>query len=371
MTQKIILSLLGAALIAGCTNIGNAKNSTVYKNYNEPYVDGFCYATEENISNMFIVRDKDTILSLDGSRFVEYETKGLLDKYGLKTGDMINVTFDVQRTTGGIDGVAKSELLKVFDCKKVTYSDVFKSGIITDSNGIYGNRHISSYPNELIIYNKDDERFICFYDQNKYTLYTEKSAPQTFDEQRTVYIPAVSADTAGFTQIGVKVLCNKNVIDDDIIKALKEKTFTQNDDIMLLGFCQDHTYDEKSAYADVFADAEYSFYGTGENSAEIYKVITSKQFEEGITAEELGIDERMFYEAKEFWNAMRSSYARTVRHADNTPYDRDILIIGGPNTVSDSEISFDKNANVILDNGKGGKCDYAIICTDGAFFDIF
>ncbi len=383
MLYKIIIAISVAAAVSGCASLGSigggipksqnssfTKDGVYYKNYNEDVIDGFCYSTEENLKDIFVVTDKKTIYSLDDSAFSVYKTNGLLDKYNIKAGDFIEVGFDVQRTTGGIAGVMESRLLKVYDCKKITVNDVFKNANIV-SHGIWGERRTGEQPLTVVTYSGEDDKFICVSDGGKYYVYRENEETKVFDREKVVYIPVSPTDGADVTGIGVKVLCSDSVKDEDIVDALKNKAFSSRDDIMLIGFCSGNDGEKCMSYADELADAEYWYIDYSETDDDIYLCITSKQFEDGVTAQELGISDSMYENARTLWEDMSQSYKRTIQHRAAGPYDRDILIVGGKNAYGDAKITFDKDGRAVLDGGNGQKCGYVLVCTDGAFFDIF
>ena len=380
MLKKIIAMIMAVLMGSGCS-VGQPqcgtglkrtndrsfyKDGKLYKNYSEDICDGFCYSTEENDDAILYVIDRDNAFSLENVFGGKCKTMGLLDKYNVKAGDFVEVSFDVQHISGGEAGISESELLKVYSCNTIPYSDAMKNGFITD-RGIWHGRSVSGAGFDVLSYNKNGEKFFCAKEKGKFKVYTETSET-AFDEVRSVEIPVTPKDTAKAEKIAVMVLCNKKVSDEDVINALKNGSFTQNPDIMLIGFASKNGIQT----AETFANAQYHYLDTAEPSDDCRILITSGMFENGVTAEEAGLPDEVFENAYEFWKNMRGSYDRTINFMPDDEYDRDVVVFGGPSVYQNGKLTFDADGRMIADaEGTAGDCDWMIACVDGGFFDIF
>ena len=384
--SRIMSAVFAFALFTGCgempqvtgmssTLITTEKNTEAYMNYNEydklGVVDGFCYHTEQGLTRTFIsyMNEIGEVWLCDPSDnyFSEYDPK---DKCRIEPGKAYTITYDVQHITGGEAGVRESYFLKVDSCEQTDVSKLFAQGV-TDLN-IWDCRHIAPADYGKVNYAASGmtvNRFIMIYDGKQYTVFKEDGSVQHFDEIKQVTIPFATAEKNDSAPIGFCVLCNQNVSDERVINSLKSGKRANDSDIFFLGSC--NAWGENpTEYADEAA-------GVSETSIKYFKldspaepgfrkIITNEQFEQGITAEEMGLPEIVYTQAMYMW----------MDEKEYSPYSRGILILGGEFTVKDT-LYMDDNARFILAADNSAKCEgdtvfnYAMFPVRSEYLSLF
>lgn len=365
--SRILSAVFAFALFTGCgeislstggssTLVTTEKNTEAYINYNDydrhGVVDGFCYQTEQGLTRTFIsyVNGNGNVWLCDPSDnyFSEYDPK---DKCRIEPGKAYTITYDVQHITGGEAGVRESYFLKVDSCEKTEVSKLFAQGV-TNLN-IWDCRHIAPAGYGRVGYAASamsGNRFILVYDGKHYVVFKEDGSILHFDEIKQVMIPFETAEKKDSAPIGFCVLCDQNVSEERVINGLKSGTLANDRDIFLLGSC--NAWGENPT--------EYADEAAGVNATNIKcfkletpaepgfrKVITNEQFEQGITAEEMGLSESVYTQAMYMWKDEKEDALRAGNGKKHSPYSRGILILSGEFTVKDT-LFMDDNARFIL-----------------------
>lgn len=365
--SRIMSAVFAFALFTGCgemlpstggssTHITTKKDTEEYMNYNEydrlGVVDGFCYQTEQGQTRTFIsyMNGNGSVWLCDPSDnyFSEYDPK---DKCSIEPGKAYTITYDVQHITGGEGGVRESYFLKVDSCEQTDVSKLFAHGV-TNLN-MWGCRYIAPADYGKISYvasGMTGNRFIMIYDGKQYTVFIEDGSVLHFNEIKQVTIPFETADKNDSAPIGFCVLCNQNVTEKRVINSLKSGKLANDSDIFFLGSCK--TWGEGATeYADEAA-------GVNETNIKCFrldfpaesgfrKIITNEQFEQGITAEEMGLPESVYTQAMNIWMSAKEDALRSSNGKERSSYSRGILILGGKFTVKDT-LFMDDNARFIL-----------------------
>ena len=365
-------------LLGGKTG-ANGKEYREYNAYDEDrIIDGFNYHYEEGLTHTFIAyKNGDETWLFDPSEayFSKIDPDGLCE---VEAGKAYTLTYDVQHKTGGIAGVHESYLLNVDSCEPVEISSLFNEGI--GYVGIWNGRQTRGEALSFAASGQKGSRFICVNTGDGYTLYQEDGSVLHFDENRQVAIPY---DTVEETReefklpIGFSVLCNKGVTDEQIIGAITSGNLSENKDLFLIGSCSDG---EKYSFAAECAGVDANtvpFYESETAPAEGFrKVITMAEFERGITAEEAGLPEDVFYIAETEWHSDKDYYGRFHDGEELYPYSRGILILGGDFTDSDM-LYMDDNARFCVANrssdgthARDHHMNYAIISVRQEYLDL-
>ena len=347
-------------------------------------IDGFNYRYEVDRTDTFIAFNKDGEAWLfDPSRpyYSGIDPEGLCE---VEPGKAYTLTYDIQYVTGGIAGVHEMYLLDVESCEPAEISSFFKPGGAA-YGGLFNARQISSESAGDIYYVSSGQKgnqFICVNTGDGYTLYKEDGSVLHFDDVRQVAVPynTVEETRKEFKlPIGFRVLCQKSVTDEQIISGITSGRLSENKDIFLLGSCSE---------SGICADAPECA-GVKENTVPLFesespdpedgfrKVITMADFERGITAEEVGVPEDVFYIAQTQWISDRDYYGRYSDGKERYPYSRGILILGG--SFLDSDMLFMDNdarfcvanrENIIGTRSTDKHMNYAIISVRQEYLDL-
>lgn len=373
-----------AGLPKKLSGVKTGANGREYREYNaddDCIIDGFNYRYEEGLTHSFFAFDKDGetwLFDPSSDYFTEIDPDGLCE---FEAGKAYTLTYDVQHKTGGIAGVHESYLLNVESCEPADISSFFeqKVGYV----GIWNGRQ--THGRELA-YASSGQRgngFICVRVGDGYNVYKEDGSELHFDEDRQVIVPysTVEETREEFNlPIGFSVLCNKGVTDEQIISAITSGRLSENKDIFLIGSCSDSgkcTYAAECAGIDANSVPFYEAENETDPEEGFRRVITMADFERGITAEEAGLPEDVFYIAETEWKCDRDDYRRFKDGEERYPYSRGILILGGSFLDSDM-LYMDEDArfcvtnseNIIGTRSTDHHMNYAIISIRQEYLDL-
>lgn len=360
----------------------NGREYREYDAYDDDcIIDGFNYHYEEGLTHSFFAFNKDGetwLFDPSSDYYTEIDPDGVCE---FEAGKAYTLTYDVQHITGGVAGVHESYLLNVESCEPADISSFFeqKVGYV----GIWNGRQTHGGELAYAASGQKGNGFICVRVGDGYTVYKEDGSELHFDEDRQVIVPysTVEETREEFNlPIGFSVLCNKGVTDEQIISAITSGRLSENKDIFLIGSCSDSgkcTYAAECAGIDANSVPFYEAEAETDPEEGFRKVITMEDFERGISSEEAGLPEDVFYIAETEWKCDRDDYRRFKDGKERYPYSRGILILGGSFLDSDM-LYMDEDArfcvtnreNIIGTRSTDHHMNYAIISIRQEYLDL-